>query len=69
MALASFCVMTTALVDDAGRDVSVDRVALDATARAALEEVMGDDVQTHPVGELLARLTVDECERMMEVLT
>jgi hypothetical protein len=40
----------------------------DDTARAALEEVLGDDVQSHGVGQLLSRMTPDECRRMREVL-
>ena len=73
LALAEFCVRTASWVDEEG-GLSVDQLEAwkadkhDATARAALEEVIGDDVQTHPVGEILARLTPDECRRLMEVL-
>lgn len=63
--LAAFCVATTAdlHMSDVPGDVRHDR-----TARAALEEVLGDDVQSHGVGQLLSRMTPDECRRMREVL-
>jgi hypothetical protein len=65
LALAEFCCTT---VDTSHFVVAMAEGDKDDAARAALEEVMGDDVQTHPVGSLLARLTPAECERMMEVL-
>lgn len=61
LALARFCVRTVGQFD--GSDD-----ALDATARAVLEEVLDpDDIQTHEVGRLLGTLTPDQAKRLKEV--
>lgn len=45
-----------------------DTVTVDAAARAVLEEVIGDAVQTHLVGRLIGALTIEEAREVFRTI-